>query len=674
MVIFPWLVQRFLEKFSPKFLEMKRMKAKATIIMLALLLVASFASSMNLEAKAVIPDEPTLNPTTIPKYVDQLVIPPVYVPKNIYDRCGKLIRQEYRITMTEFYQQILPLGYPMTKVWGYGGNAKDAVTGKWLGFVRNSPAPTFEAKKGVPVQVKWTNYIEESIFAVDPTLHWANPNNMPMMLDPPYPEFPPGFEDAQIPVPLVPHLHGAEDKSTSDGGPEAWFTANGIHGDDYNTVKPTSSNSAVFYYPNEQLPTTLWYHDHALGMTRINVMSGLAGFYLLRDYNRYTDYVAPRLPKGKYEIPIAIQDRSFNTDGSMWFPTIGNNPDVHPYWQPEFFGNTIMVNGKLWPNLDVDRGQYRFRVLDGSNARFYNFSLSIVGTDKTMPFTMIGTEGGYLKSAVKLDWLVIAPGERADILVDFSCLKPGTKVIMTNTAPAPFPDGDPANPNTVGQIMQFTVKWRYGFEAKWLPNILNPTLKGEFPTLGEPDNTRILPYFEVMSATDEPLGVFLTGQKWEAPTTELPRVGSTEDWYLTNPTGDAHPIHLHLTTFQVLYRQPFDWEAYTADWIDLNGDPPLPIDTTPTELDVEPYLTGPPEYPPASEQGWKDTIQTPPGYVTVIRVRFAPQESPTCGPKAPALGINLYPFDPTKGPGYVWHCHIIDHEDNEMMRRTEVVP
>jgi spore coat protein A len=670
-----WLVSNFESE------KMKNKKISVTIA-IAVLIVASFVSLTNLEVKAQ-PD-PTLDPTTIPKYVDQLVIPPVYVPKNIYDRCGNLVRQEYKISMTEFYQQILPSGYPMTKVWGYGGYAKDAVTGKYLGFVRNSPAPTFEAIKGVPVQVKWTNYIQQSMFAVDPTLHWANPNDMPMMLDPPYPDYPPGFEEAQAPVPLIPHLHGAEDQSTSDGGPEAWFTANGIHGDDYNTVRPTSDNSAVFYYPNEQSATTLWYHDHALGMTRLNVMSGLAGFYLLRDYKKYSDYVAPRLPKGKYEIPIAIQDRAFNEDGSMWFPSEGNNPDDHPYWTPEFFGNTIMVNGKLWPNLNVDRGQYRFRILDGSNARFYNFSLSIVGTDKTLPFTMIGTEGGYLKSAAKLDWLVVAPGERVDILVDFSCLRPGTKVIMTNNAAAPYPDGDPTNPfgdptnplfaETVGQIMQFKVGRRYGFRARWLPNTLNPTLKGEYPTLGEPDNTRTLPYFEEMSAIDEPLGVFLNGQKWDAPTTELPQVGSTEDWYLVNPTGDTHPIHLHLTMFQLLYRQPFDAEAYTADWIALNGEPPLPLDQIPTELDVTSYLTGPPEYPVAFEKGWKDTIQTPPGYVTMIRVRWAPQESPVNGRCAPEPGDNLYPFDPTVGPGYVWHCHIIDHEDNEMMRRTQVVP
>jgi FtsP/CotA-like multicopper oxidase with cupredoxin domain len=409
-------------------------------------------------------------------------------------------------------------------------------------------------------------------------------------------------------------------------------------------------------------------------------MSGLAGFYLLRDL---TDPLQWKLPRGKYEIPIAIQDRGFNTDGSLWFPSVGNNPDVHPYWMPEFFGNAIMVNGKTWPNLNVDKGQYRFRLLDGSNARFYNLSLAIQGTGATLPFTQIGSDGGYIKSATTLDWLVIAPGERADILVDFSGLAPGTKIIMTNVAPAPFPDGDPTFPfgdptnplfaDTVGQIMQFTVTANCGFQAKQLPTTLNPTLKGTYPTLKTPDNTRTLPFFEQMSDVGEPLGVFLNGQKWAGVLTETPRVGSTEDWLLVNPTGDAHPIHTHLTQFQLLYRVPFDALAYEADWVALNGAPPLPEAQVPETLDVTPYLTGPPIMPTANEKAWKDTIQAPPGFVTVIRIRWAPQDEPTSGPKAPGPGTNRYPFDPTDGPGYVWHCHIVDHEDNEMMRRYNVV-
>jgi FtsP/CotA-like multicopper oxidase with cupredoxin domain/subtilisin-like proprotein convertase family protein len=640
----------------------------------ALLILAILSSSLAMNTtKAQIIDAPTLDPLTIPKYADQLVIPPVYVPTNVADFCGNLIRQEYTVSMSEFYQQILPPGFPKTLVWGYGGYAKDAVTGAYLGFVRNSPGPTFEAIRDVPIQVRWVNKVTRQIFAVDPTLHWANPNNMPEMPTDPYPTFPPGFPEAQMPVPLVTHLHGGEVQSTSDGNPDAWFTANGLRGPGYNSLYPTSSDAAVFYYPNEQLPTTLWYHDHALGITRTNVMSGLAGFYLLRDYAASSDSVAPLLPAGKYEIPIAIQDRSFNLDGSMWFPKEGINPDIHPYWQPEFFGNTIMVNGKLWPNLNVDMGQYRFRLLDGSNARFYNLTLTDTSTGNMVPFTQIGSDGGYLKTAVPLNWLLIAPGERADILVDFSSFAPGTKIIMNNTAAAPFPDGDPADPETVGQIMQFTVMDTSGTAPASLPSTLNPTLQASFPTLPSPDLTRTLPFFEEMG-TNGPLGLFLNGQKWDGVLTEVPQAGATEDWLFVNPTIDSHPLHLHLVQFQILYRVPFDAAAYEADWIDLNGVPPVPIGVVPETLAVDSYLTGPPEDPAPNEIGWKDTIQTMPGYVTAIRVRFAPQAAPTTGPYAPSAGINLFPFDPSAGPGYVWHCHIIDHEDNEMMRPYKVAP
>ena len=459
--------------------------------------------------------------------------------------------------------------------------------------------------------------------------------------------------------------------SGSDGGPEQWFTSNGIHGPDYYTVEPTAANSAVYYYANDQEPTTLFYHDHALGMTRLNVASGLAGFWMIKDP---TDPIAQILPNGKYDVPIAIQDRSFNADGSMWFPTVGVNPDVHPYWNPEFFGNSIMVNGKLWPNLNVERGQYFFRLLDGSNARFYNISLIVQDTNGAyLSFSQIMTDGGYLQSPVKLKSLVIAPGERAGILVDFSKCAPGMKIIMTNNANAPFPNGDPVDENTA-QIMQFTVGGEEGFRrTKAFPRTLTDTLQGQYPTLVADSPSRILPFFEQMSAIDEPLGVFLNGQKWSGVLTETPRIGATEDWWLVNPTEDAHPIHTHLTQFQVLYRIPFDAVAYTEDWMALNGEAPVPEDVVPQTLPVDAYLTGPREAPAANEKGWKDTIQSPPGYITVIRIRWAPQDAAVTGPNAPSPGVNLYQFDPTTGPGYVWHCHIIDHEDNEMMRPYRVV-
>jgi len=565
-------------------------------------------------------------------------------------------KEYYDIDVNESYQQILPSPLPMTKVWAYGGMTT-------AGFVRNAPAPSFEATRGTPIVVNWTNgLIGAHMFAVDPTLHWASPdmNCMLMGATGNFPLFPPGFVgnppwncNAQSPVPIVTHLHGGEVQSTSDGHPEAWWTAGGVIGGGYNSLPENVTNNAIFEYPNAQPPTTLWYHDHALGITRINVLSGLAGFYLLRDPGDTTG--ANLLPSGKYEVPLAIQDRIFNVDGSFFFPSAGLNLAVHPYWNPEFFGDTIMVNGLVWPYMNVDRGQYRFRILDGSNARFYTLSF-----DNKMPFTVIGSEGGYLKAPVTVTEYAIAPGERADILVDFSTLPAGTNIILQNTAKAPTPRGAPANPQTTGQIMQFRVGTALGFPPKTLPANLNPTLAGIFPTLTTPAVTRLLTLQEVMGQFG-PVEILLDGQKWAATVNETPALGTTEDWVIVNPTADTHPIHLHLVQFQLVSRQPFQVKKYQTDWMALNGMPPL---SAPTKIvDPTPYLQGKPVTALPVEQAWKDTIQMRPGEVTTIRVRFAPID-----------GTGTYPFVATSGPGYVWHCHIIDHEDNEMMRPYQVVP
>lgn len=487
---------------------------------------------------------------------------------------------------------------------------------------------------------------------MDPTLHWADPNNMGMPM-PPFPPFPPGFPLAQGPVPVVPHLHGGETESASDGYPDAWFTAG------ENLTGPAFVKSR-YHYANQQEPTTLWYHDHALGITRLNVLMGLAGFYLLRDphnphnphnpLNRHDSV----LPSGKFEIPLVIQDRSFNDDGSFDFPSVGVNPDIHPYWFPEFFGNTILVNGKAWPNLDVKQQQYRFRILNGSNARFYNLMFS-----NQMPFAQIGTDGGYLPKPVQLISLRLAPGERADILVDFSALTAGSKLILQNDANAPFPSGDPADPQTVGQIMQFTVIDSQPIQPAILPPVFNTIVP-----LRSCDKKRTLVLFEV-TGPNGPLEVLLDGQKWSSPISELPLVGSTEDWEIVNLTMDAHPIHLHLIQFHLVSRQDLLSTQYINDWLVLNGQPPLQHPTK--VLPVEPYLLDGPVGPTAHENGWKDTIQALPDQVTTIRVRFAPQNVHKAFP-----GVNLFPFDPSKGPGYVWHSHILDHEDNEMMRPFKV--
>jgi spore coat protein A, manganese oxidase len=589
-----------------------------------------------------------LDPRSIPKYVDQLVIPPIFEPAVSKDSTtGDVKSHDYQVTVSQFPQQILPAWFPKTTVWGYGGRVRDKETGYIIPDFKFSPGPTFEAKRHIPIHVQWINKLTGSNpLAVDPTIHWADPNNMGMPM-PPFSPFPPGFPLAQYPVPIVPHLHGGETEPASDGYPEAWFTAGeAITGPDF--IK------SLYHYANDQEPTTLWYHDHALGITRLNVYMGLAGFYLLRDPVICLDEQDYQLPRGQYEIPLAIQDRSFLDDGSLAFPSVGVNPDIHPYWVPEFFGDTIMVNGRLWPHLNVEPRQYRFRILNGSNARFYNLAFS-----NQMPFIQIGTDGGYLPKPVQLVSLLIAPGERADILVDFSALSPGTELIMTNTANAPFPDGSPPDPATTGQIMQFIVLDKPVIQPQPLPKVLN-TL---YP-LKNIDKIRTLTLFEV-GGPGGPLEVLLDGQKWSAPVSEQPLVGTTEDWQIVNLTMDAHPIHLHLVQFRPVSRQDFLVQKYTNDWVTLNGEPPL---NHPTKvLPVHPYLLDGPINPPAHENGWKDTIQAYPGQVTTIRVRFAPQYV-----KESIAGRNLYPFNPAAKPGYVWHCHILDHEDNDMMRPYRV--
>lgn len=599
-----------------------------------------------------------LNPALIPKYVNQLVKPPVYKPFKIYVKaesdCESFFekRHLYFIDICQFKQQVLPPSLPETTVWGYGGLVKDPETGKTV-YTRSTPGATFEAHRGVPVMVRWENKLAgRHLFPVDPTLHWANPNDMPM--DPPKPwlPFPPGFPEAQSPVPIVTHLHGGEVPSAFDGHPESWFTFDGKTGPAYVTN--------LYVYPNRQEAATLWYHDHALGITRLNVYAGLAGFYLLRDKVEGCIRKKLDLPKGRYEIPIAIQDRSFKTDGSFFYPEDGINPEIHPYWVPEFFGDTIMVNGKVWPNLDVERRQYRFRLLNGSNARFYHLKLS-----NGMRFIQIGTDGGYLAEPVELESLLIAPGERTDILVDFSNASPGSRILLLNDANAPFPDGDPPDPNTTGQIMRFTVPADCGppVEPPELPCSLNRI------TALVPDSPpRTMTLNEVMGP-DGPVEVLLNGQRWAAPIFEKPRVGATEDWIVANLTADSHPIHLHLVQFQLVNRQDFLAEEYRERWEEINGMPPLDHPTK--ELPVYPYLIGEPISPDENEMGWKDTVRMNPNQVTRIRVRFAPQDIPA---SAAMPGENLYPFNPSVGPGYVWHCHILEHEDNEMMRPYRVRP
>ncbi len=614
-----------------------------------------------------------ISPAKIPQFISPLVIPPVYVPDSSFSD-----HDSFTISVSQF-QQDLGLGaydsalqsytglldsahLPVkTTVWGYGGWIKDPATGNRVHF-SNFPGPTFEATRGRKFEVRYTNNLIDSAtgaplshpLAVDPTIHWANPNGMSMMPPFPWPAFPPGFPAAQTPVPLCTHLHGGENAAASDGGPEQWFTPG-------NAITGPAFNPASFIYLNTQPATTLWYHDHALGITRLNVYMGLAGFYIIRDN---ADPVAPHLPSGKYEIPLVIQDRSFATDGSLMFPAQGTNDSIHPYWEPEFMGTVIIVNGKAWPYLTVEARRYRFRILDGSNARFYSLHLINQTAGSSNPvFWQIGADGGYLPAPVQLtDSLYIAPGERADVIIDFTGLA-GSSVNITNSAFDSY----------TSKVMQFKVVAASGADTSTppsslsLPSIVKLTSSQPLVNVGPgavPDTLTGTPVRSlILNKVEGPGGPsmeLLNNTHYNMPVTETPRVGATEIWRIINTTDETHPIHLHLVQFQLLDRQNFDTAGYLHAWDSLNSG------VTPgaggTYLAVDPYLQNSPVAPPPQEQGWKDTYKAFSGQVMRLIVRFAPQDAASSLP-----GVNQFPFDPTTG-SYVWHCHMIDHEDNDMMR------
>ena len=608
------------------------------------------------------------------------------------------------------------------------------------------PAFTIEAMRGNPLTVTYlnqltgtgSNYSDVGLI-VDQSLHWANPD---------------GFDGNSNP-PLVTHLHGGEVPPFSDGGPDSWFTPDGKTGHGYVTNEYT--------YPNTQEAATLWFHDHGLGVTRLNVYAGLAGFYFLRGADEESDNlpgwsgddlvqeVAPVGASGVFnpnpylpEIEIAIQDRMFDTDGQLYFPSMGINPE-HPYWVPEFIGDVITVNGKTWPYLSVAPRKYRFRILNGSNSRFYELWLQDLATGTFGPvITQIGTDGGLLDAPVVIDptlggKLVIAPGERADVVIDFSAM-PGAVWTVRNSGRAPYPKGGPAKGSTVGRIMQFVVNGtmvdgpdpdNVGGDASLVPAALRAPLVKLTDFAGLPNpvipgtiKKRQLTLNEVMGPGG-PLEVLVNNTKWggksvatdifpdgvrsdfipvdngDGTTTyysERMNEGETEIWQIINITADAHPIHLHLVQFQLMSRQKFNVNKYNKAYnalfpasttIDpLTGQPypggvfigafGPPNNYNITNIDgavggnpaVSPYLQGPMKAANPNERGWKDTFIMYPGEVTTVIARWAPTDKPASDPVA-----NLwFAFDPSDGHGYVWHCHIIDHEDNEMMRPYDVVP
>lgn len=646
-----------------------------------------------------------LNPKAVPQFVDPL-------PHFAYPgaRVDATTGGPLTISM-EPHQQLalstgtvlaggtvgVTLGIGYTKVWAYKiSNGSSTYGPLW-------PAHTILAQRNIPVQVNYQNNLGGEHYTnvglvVDQTLHWADPfgDNSSMAA---YNGEPP----------TVVHLHGGEVPSIYDGGPEAWFTPN-------NSIVGPSYDQGVtntYTYPNSQEPTTLWYHDHALGVTRLNVYAGLAGFYFLKDSNeenlqlpgwtgdnrvQEVDRVTG-LPSGTPylpEIEVVIQDRMFDTSGQLLYPNMPPNPTDHPFWTPEFVGDIMTANGKTWPYLSVAPRKYRFRLLNGSNARFYELWLQDLASGAAGPVIyQIGTDGGLLDAPVSIDpvlgqKLVLGPGERVDVIIDFSG-SPNAVWTLRNSGNAPYPKGGPPNGATVGRIMQFVVNGQLtGADNSYLPASLRPSPLTKLTDFGgtlnvTPAITRQLTLNEVMGGGG-PLEVLINNTKYDvnghAPglaASEIPTEGTSEVWQIINLTADAHPIHLHLVQFQLVSRQKFNMnkymKAYNAAYLNSGvnqtaSGPPNAYGTLNADgavggnPGVTAFLQGPARPAQANEKGWKDTFIMYPGEVTTVVVRWAPTDLPL----ASSGSQLLFSFDPSEGPGYVWHCHIIDHEDNEMMR------
>ena len=594
-----------------------------------------------------------------------------------------------------------------TKLWTYSfskDGGKTWTTPNWPGY-------TIDAQKGYPVNVTYVNGLNGQTYkdlnlTVDQSLMWAAPTVTGNPMKDPY----------TGPVPTVTHLHGAEVLSESDGGPDSWFTPG------YAIVGPAWKQGVDQYYtyPNTQQATTLWYHDHTLAATRLGVYSGLAGMYILRGTDEVSDKlpgwpgddlvqeVAPAKTSGVYntkpylpELELLIQDRMFDTKGQLYFPVDPPNPDVHPFWAPEFFGNVMAVNGKTWPYFSVAPRKYRFRVLNACNARFLRMWLQNLATGANGPvITQIGTDGGLLDSPVQIDpktraKLFIAPAERADIVIDFSKVAPGSIWTLMNNALAPFPTGDSVTVGSTDRIMQFVVNGKMissadlsksGIDKSAVPASLRsaPIVKltdfqGHLTTT--PAKIRQLVLIEVEGAGG-PEMVMLNNTPYTAPVTELPVEGTTEVWQLINTTEDAHPIHIHLIQFQVVGHQAYDADTYLNNYMASFANPYIGGEGPPFAYNVKnsdgaiggnpsvsSYLQGSVLPVISNERGWKDTYKVLPGEVTTFIVRFAPISFPLSTP----VNSLLFPFDASKGPGYVWHCHILDHEDNDMMRPWKIV-
>jgi FtsP/CotA-like multicopper oxidase with cupredoxin domain len=646
-----------------------------------------------------------LDPLSVPKYQTPMLIPPVMPVAGTIKLKGGQNADYYEISMRQKLQQVLPPSLPATTVWAYGAEGAEKKRGLLL---HNAPSLTIEAHWKRPVRVKWINNLVDDngnylphLLPVDPTLHWANPPGGTAGRDtrPTFTSTPGRYTG---PVPMVTHVHGAVGVGDeSDGYAETWYLpkANNIpagfatEGTWYGFFAGKAAAKfgamwgpgyAIFEYPNPDRASTNWYHDHTLGMTRLNVYAGPAGFYLIRggpagddtvlDSRFGTPAVLPgpapkendKFPPNKtyYEIPIAIQDRSFNADGSLFYPDTRVFFDgiVSPYipdgafspiWNPEFFGNMMMVNGNTWPFQTVEQRRYRFRFLNGCQSRFLILDFNnIPGVE----VWQIGNEGGFLSAPVDItnahgNRLLMGLAERADVIMDFGNVPQGNYVLGNVGPDEPFGGGipgvdfNPADPASTGQVMEFRVVPAVLADPRTPPMFLQLPAITPLPAASSTRKVALIEEggtgvatrnVEVEGPVEALLGNvgddgMLIKRLWRDEVTENPAVGATEVWEIYNATADAHPMHIHEVAFEVVNRESLvvNAEGEVLEPVQLTGD------------------TAPPE---PWETGFKDTVIAYPGQVTRVRVQF-------------------------NTPGqFVWHCHIVEHEDNEMMRPFRIGP
>jgi spore coat protein A, manganese oxidase len=497
------------------------------------------------------PAIPNLDPNSLARFVDPLPLPLIAKPVGLGPVPGEagvrvpLYRVAMRAISTKLHRDL-----PPTHQWSYGGRV---------------PGVTFDTQSGQGLAVEWVNDLPAKHFLpIDHTLHGAEP----------------GTAEGRGVV----HLHGGKTPPDSDGYPEDWYPP---------------GQSRTYYYPNQQEAALLWYHDHSMGINRLNIYAGLLGLHVIRDRAEQ----ALHLPDGKFEIPLTLFDRDLRPDGQLSYPV---SADPARPWVPEAFGEAQLVNGKIFPYLDVEPRKYRLRVLNAANGRFYRLSMT-----PQVQMHQIGCDQGLLAAPIATATVQLAPGERADLVVDFAQHR-GARVLLVSDALV---------------LMQF----RVGAAPVVDPSDLPATLRS-VPRMAESSavQTRRLTLDEQTNRVAESEGMLLNKTPWHMPVTERPVLGSTEIWELVNLTDDVHPIHLHLVKFQILDRRRFDGFQYmTAGTL---------------------RYTGPVMPPDANEMGWKDTVRV--NAKTVTRI--------------------IVPFEGYPGR-YVWHCHILEHEDNEMMRPYEVV-